>query len=91
MTPTYFKRDKLGAIAQLGERLRGTQEVGGSIPPGSTNIKDSLLPPRPVDEKIDKNFGFCKASKIRSRDSRAHLAYKNLQSLLCNKIFVPIV
>jgi hypothetical protein len=25
-----------GAIAQLGERLRGTQEVGGSIPPGST-------------------------------------------------------
>tara|TARA_E500000178_G_scaffold354644_1_gene424366 strand:- start:2075 stop:2227 length:153 start_codon:yes stop_codon:yes gene_type:complete len=26
-----------GAIAQLGERLRGTQEVGGSIPPSSTN------------------------------------------------------
>jgi hypothetical protein len=26
----------LGPIAQLGERLRGTQEVGGSIPPGST-------------------------------------------------------
>jgi hypothetical protein len=25
-----------GAIAQLGERLRGTQEVGGSSPPGST-------------------------------------------------------
>ena len=25
-----------GAIAQLGERLRGTQEVGGSIPPSST-------------------------------------------------------
>ena len=25
----------LGAIAQLGERLRGTQEVGGSSPPGS--------------------------------------------------------
>jgi PD-(D/E)XK endonuclease len=24
-----------GAIAQLGERLRGTQEVGGSSPPGS--------------------------------------------------------
>ena len=28
--------NKFGAIAQLGERLRGTQEVGGSIPPGST-------------------------------------------------------
>ena len=26
-----------GAIAQLGERLLCTQEVGGSIPPGSTN------------------------------------------------------
>ena len=25
-----------GPIAQLGERLRGTQEVGGSSPPGST-------------------------------------------------------
>ena len=25
-----------GAIAQLGERLNGIQEVGGSIPPGST-------------------------------------------------------
>ena len=25
-----------GAIAQLGERLHGMQEVGGSIPPGST-------------------------------------------------------
>ena len=28
-----------GAIAQLGERLPCTQEVGGSIPPGSTNKK----------------------------------------------------
>jgi hypothetical protein len=26
-----------GAIAQLGERLHGMQEVGGSIPPSSTN------------------------------------------------------
>ena len=28
--------DWRGAIAQLGERLPCTQEVGGSIPPGST-------------------------------------------------------
>jgi hypothetical protein len=28
-----------GAIAQLGERLNGIQEVGGSIPPGSTKIR----------------------------------------------------
>ena len=32
------EKDKLGAIAQLGERLLCTQEVGGSIPPGSTNL-----------------------------------------------------
>lgn len=30
-----------GAIAQLGERLHGMQEVGGSIPPSST-----ISPPR---------------------------------------------
>jgi PD-(D/E)XK nuclease superfamily protein len=28
---------RYGAIAQLGERLRGTQEVAGSIPAGSTD------------------------------------------------------
>ena len=28
-----------GAIAQLGERLNGIQEVGGSIPPGSTSLR----------------------------------------------------
>ena len=27
-----------GAIAQLGERLNGIQEVGGSTPPGSTSL-----------------------------------------------------
>ncbi len=33
----YGNIDQLnGAIAQLGERLPCTQEVGGSIPPGST-------------------------------------------------------
>jgi hypothetical protein len=31
------KDQQHGAIAQLGERLPCTQEVGGSIPPGSTN------------------------------------------------------
>ncbi len=28
----------IGAIAQLGERLHGMQEVGGSIPPSSTTL-----------------------------------------------------
>ena len=31
-----------GAIAQLGERVVRNDEVGGSIPPGSTNIPDHL-------------------------------------------------
>ena len=35
-----------GAIAQLGERLHGMQEVGGSIPPGSTNFRTIGRPER---------------------------------------------
>jgi hypothetical protein len=31
-----------GAIAQLVERLHGMQEVGGSIPPGSTKLFGNL-------------------------------------------------
>ncbi len=34
------KRHAKGAIAQLGERLLCKQEVGGSIPPGSTKIDE---------------------------------------------------
>ena len=34
---TVTHQEVSGAIAQLGERLPCTQEVGGSIPPGSTN------------------------------------------------------
>ena len=30
-----------GAIAQLGERLNGIQEVAGSIPAGSTSLRTS--------------------------------------------------
>ncbi len=37
------KRSSTGAIAQLGERLPCTQEVGGSIPPGSTNFAIGVL------------------------------------------------
>jgi hypothetical protein len=33
-----------GALAQMGERLDRTQEVGGSIPPCST--RDAVCPPR---------------------------------------------
>ena len=34
--------DFVGAIAQLGERLRGTQEVAGSSPASSTSASSSL-------------------------------------------------
>lgn len=34
------KKTSEGAIAQMGERLLCTQEVGGSIPPGSTNPRE---------------------------------------------------
>ena len=37
------KKTSQGAIAQLGERLPCTQEVGGSIPPGSTKFAKTLL------------------------------------------------
>ncbi len=36
----------LGAIAQLGERLRGTQKVAGSSPAGSISVLQSQLPSR---------------------------------------------
>jgi hypothetical protein len=33
---------RVGAVAQLGERLNGIQEVVGSTPIGSTNILNGL-------------------------------------------------
>ena len=36
-----------GAVAQLGERLNGIQEVGGSIPPSSRDYKKAS----PLDEQ----------------------------------------
>ena len=59
---------RFGAIAQLGERLRGTQEVGGSIPPGSTIFSDHFyrghraasIPAKPLRTGV--HFGPAKAS-----------------------------
>ena len=48
-----------GAIAQLGERLPCTQEVGGSIPPGSTNVDQGVVA---VSEKFS---GDAKAPSVR--------------------------
>ena len=38
-----------GAIAQLGERLHGMQEVGGSIPPSSTKIPRQFRRPHRLE------------------------------------------
>ncbi len=51
-TRVEFRLQHRGAIAQLGERLHGMQEVGGSIPPGSTT---SII--RPIEATWEK-FGF---------------------------------
>ena len=41
-----------GAIAQLGERLNGIQEVGGSTPPGSTTRTAVLFTEHPAKYPI---------------------------------------
>ena len=46
------KINQQGAIAQMGERLLCTQEVGGSIPPGSTIV----VLKRGFDERVAKRF-----------------------------------
>ncbi len=46
-----------GAIAQLGERLNGIQEVGGSTPPGSTSSIRFLVKPRLVISPSFQSYG----------------------------------
>jgi hypothetical protein len=43
-------RPLLGAIAQLGERLHGMQEVVGSIPTSSTRLTEGLALPAPFND-----------------------------------------
>ena len=43
-------RPERGAIAQLGERLNGIQEVVGSIPIGSTKHSSAVARLRPVSK-----------------------------------------
>jgi hypothetical protein len=53
--PTPHAED--GAIAQLGERLNGIQEVGGSTPPGSTRKIKYLGPLIPYYWPENANAG----------------------------------
>ena len=45
----YIARLSRGAIAQLGERLHGMQEVGGSIPPSSTKPRRFAVRPHRLE------------------------------------------
>ena len=61
-----------GAIAQLGERLPCTQEVGGSIPPGSTNFLE-------VVEKVEvkmKNWAWI--GQFESKDTRSQYRWDGI-------------
>ena len=51
-----------GAVAQMGERLNGIQEAGGSIPPSSTNLKDEYRRSKVQDSKVQelRVYGKCK-------------------------------
>ena len=44
-----------GGIAQLGERLHGMQEVSGSIPLTSTNLRSAVVQESP---ETRRNAGF---------------------------------
>ena len=54
----FVQSEMVGAVAQLGERLNGIQEVVGSIPISSTNpplpiLTDSFRAPAPASERED--------------------------------------
>ena len=51
-------RDKRGAIAQLGERFNGIEEVVGSIPSGSTKISNKFnhLEKRPRRARVQNTI-----------------------------------
>jgi hypothetical protein len=62
-----------GAIAQLGERLNGIQEVGGSIPPGSTKLTvicSTLRRGEFLETPRDRNI----CSLTRPHRTRPHIA-----------------
>jgi hypothetical protein len=48
-------RGPRGAVAQLGERLNGIQEVDGSIPFSSTNL--AAFPPRAEEAAVAHRMG----------------------------------
>ena len=69
-----------GAIAQLGERVNGIHEVGGSIPPGSTIKSIAYLgwskPLPDASNDIVRTGGRFRASLPATNTSGTRLAYR---------------
>ena len=75
-----YKVRPCGAVAQLGERLNGIQEVDGSIPFGSTRLRPKLRfelrPGKPLPSNNAVSDGAChgvaegEAGPIRIRQPR---------------------
>ena len=52
--PYICRGGRDGAIAQLGERIVRNDEVGGSIPPGSTTLRLRLRVAQPAQPKAKR-------------------------------------
>ncbi len=65
------------AIAQLGERLNGIQEVGGSIPPGSTIPQIPQIPTDPSSEGHGWSYGYVALGCARIFLGRPHHVHES--------------
>ncbi len=75
-----------GPVAQLGARLNGIQEVTGSIPVRSTNLRSrELMPKRELRLGEPREGCLAVAAKRRRRTSPAPLAkWVDLNSTFCH-------
>jgi hypothetical protein len=80
-----------GAIAQMGERLHGMQEVGGSIPPGSTKFPIILHAHKKMLSSCPLLFGdFVIVLRVMRTDMKAFgLAMERHQNLSSKHWTVP--
>ena len=77
---------RIGAIAQLGERLNGIQEVGGSIPPGSTTYNSEKIQKRPKARMV-AGFFF---DSLSSDYQKIPLTDRGKQRRLQRQLFIAV-
>src|SRR5579871_904348 len=77
-----------GAIAQLGERLHGMQEVGGSIPPGSTSLRSlrELRLGKPGKISGSEVSEGCHVVARRAKTAKASLKLRSAGSFLGGRV-----